>query len=169
MSEPFIGEVKIFSGDFAPRFWAFCDGQLLPIQQNQALFSLLGTTYGGNGTTNFALPNLRERAPMHFGTGPGLSARQLGESGGEAAVTLQASQIPSHNHTLRGAAAASTGTPSNSVVPGAGPKVYRSATNLTPMSASLTATGGGQAHENRQPYLGLTFIIALQGIFPSRN
>ncbi len=169
MSEPFIAEVKIFSGNFAPRGWAACNGQLLPINQNQALFSILGTTYGGNGVNNFALPNLRDRVPMHAGNGPGLAGRQLGEMAGEAAVTLQASQMPEHSHTLRGAGAVSTGTPSAAVVPGAGPKVYRAATNLTPMGAGLTAAGGGQPHENRQPYLGLMFIIALQGIFPSRN
>jgi microcystin-dependent protein len=106
---------------------------------------------------------------MHFGSGPGLTPRQLGEAAGEAAVTLQATQMPSHTHTLRGAGAVSTGTPSDQVVPGAGPKIYRAATNLTPMGAGLTAAGGGQPHENRQPYLGLMFIIALTGIFPSRN
>ncbi len=169
MSDPFIGEVKIFSGTYAPRFWATCDGQLLPINQNQALFSILGTTYGGNGVTTFALPDLRGRVPMHAGFGAGLTPRTQGEAGGEAAVTLQASQMPAHSHTLRGAAAASTGTPSNAVVPGAGPKVYRAATNLTPMGAGLTATGGGEPHENRQPYLGLMFIIAVFGIFPSRS
>jgi microcystin-dependent protein len=169
MSDPFIAEVKIFAGNFAPRGWAACDGQLLPINQNQALFSLLGTTYGGNGTTNFALPNLRDRVPMHFGSGPGLTPRQLGEAGGAAAVSLQTSQMPSHTHTLRGAGAANVVTPSAAVVPGAGPKIYRAATNLTPMGAGLTTAGGGQPHENRQPYLGLLFIIALFGIFPSRN
>jgi microcystin-dependent protein len=169
MSDPFIAEVKIFSGNFVPRYWAICDGQFLSINQNQALFSILGTTYGGNGVTTFALPNLRDRVPMHAGFGAGLTPRTQGEAGGEAAVTLQASQMPAHSHTLRGAAAASTGTPSAAVVPGAGPKVYRAATNLTPMGAGLTVAGSGQAHENRQPYLGLMFIIALYGIFPSRN
>jgi len=171
MSDPFLGEVKVFAGNFAPRGWAACDGQLLPISQNTALFSLLGTTYGGNGQSTFALPNLQGRMPIGAGQGPGLSDRQLGEAGGEAAVTLQASEMPRHNHALHGSSSATTGTPVPGVVLAAttGAKVYRPATNPTTMAAPLASSGGGQAHQNQQPYLGVMFIIAMQGIFPSRN
>jgi microcystin-dependent protein len=173
MSEPFIGEVKIFAGTFAPRNYAFCNGQLLSIAQNQALFSILGTTYGGNGVQNFALPNLQNRTPIHFGQGPGLSDRQLGEVGGQAAVALATTQIPGHTHALRAAdnATATTGTPGPAVALAttSGAKVYRGATNLVPMGAALGSTGNAVPHENRQPYLGVNFIIALVGIFPSRN
>lgn len=173
MSDPFIAEVKIFAGNFAPRGWATCDGQLISIAQNTALFSLLGTTYGGNGTTNFGLPNLQARTPIHAGNGAGLSPRFLGESGGQASVALSSAQIPPHSHALRGTSTATTGTPGAAVAlagTGAtGPKVYRAATNLVPMSASLASAGNGQPHENRQPFLGLLFIIAMVGIFPARN
>jgi microcystin-dependent protein len=171
MSEPFIAEVKLFAGNFAPRGWAFCNGQILSIAQNTALFSLLGTTYGGNGTTTFALPDLRSRSPISAGQGPGLPNYQLGQTGGVAAVTLLAGQLPAHNHSLAAAGAATTGTPSSGVALAttATAKVYRGPTNLTTMALPLTSTGGNQAHENRQPYLGLNFIIALQGIYPSRN
>ncbi|MBA4175050.1 MAG: phage tail protein [Leptothrix sp. (in: Bacteria)] len=172
MSEPFIGEVRVFAGSFAPRNWAFCDGQLLPIAQNQALFSILGTTYGGDGRTNFALPDLRGRMPTHAGQGPGLTPHTLGERSGQPAVTLTAAQMPSHTHTLRAAdGGATTGTPGPGVAMAAtaGAKVYRAASNLVATAAPLASTGGAQAHENRQPFLGVNFIIALFGIFPSRN
>lgn len=171
MSEPFIAEVRIFGFNFAPRGWAFCNGQLLPISQNTALFSLLGTNYGGNGTTNFALPNLQGRTPISPGQGPGLSNRTLGEQAGSESVTLTAAQIPSHTHQLNATTPATTGTPGNAVTLAAtaGARVYRAATNLVAMSAPLSSGGGGQPHENRQPYLGLNFVIALQGVFPSRN
>ena len=171
MSEPFLAEVKVFAGNFAPRGWATCDGQLLPISQNTALFSLLGTTYGGNGQTNFALPNLQGRMPIGAGQGPGLTDRQLGEAGGEAAVTLNAAEMPQHGHALNGTSNATTGTPGSGVVLAAttGAKVYRAATNPTPMAAPLAATGSGQPHANQQPYQAVLFIIAMQGIFPSRN
>ena len=171
MSDPFLAEVKVFAGNFAPVGWAICNGQLLPISQNTALFSLLGTTYGGNGQTTFALPNLQGRMPIGAGQGPGLSNRQLGEAGGEAAVTLIAAEMPQHSHALNGTSTATTGTPGSGVVLAAttGAKVYRAATNLTTMAAPLGATGAGQPHENRQPNLGVLFIIAMQGIFPSRN
>ncbi len=171
MSEPFIAEVRIFSGNFAPRNWAFCNGQLLPINQNQALFSLLGTTYGGDGQTTFALPNLQGRMPMHAGQGPGLSNRQLGEVGGTASVTLTAAQMPQHSHVLRAAAAADTGAPGSAVALAApaSAKIYAAASNLVTMGAALGNAGSGQPHENRQPFLGVNFIIALFGIFPSRN
>ncbi len=172
MSEPFLGEVKIFAGNFAPRGFAFCNGQLLPISQNTALFSLLGTSFGGNGTSNFALPNLQGQMPLHAGSGPGLSPRVVGEQGGEASVTLTTAQIPPHNHGVN--ASEGTGTtvtpaPSVALAATAGKAVYRAPSNLGAMGAPLASAGGGQPHENRQPYLALTFIIAMQGIFPARN
>jgi microcystin-dependent protein len=171
MAEPFIAEVKLFAGTFAPRGWAFCNGQLLAIAQNTALFSLLGTTFGGNGQTTFALPDLRARMAMSAGQGPGLPNYLLGQVGGAAEVTLLAAQMPAHNHSLGAAATASTGAPSNAVALAATAtaKVYRGPTNLTTMALPLSSTGGSQPHANRQPYLGVNFIIALQGIYPSRN
>ena len=171
MSEPFLAEVKLFAGNFAPRGWADCNGQLLPINQNQALFSLLGTTYGGNGQTTFGLPNLQDRTAIHAGQGPGLSDRSLGQTGGSALATLSTAQMPSHSHRLRGAALADTGTPGGTVALAAttGAKVYRSASNLVTMGAPLADSGIGQGHENRQPFLGMRYIIALQGVYPTRN
>ena len=178
MSEPFIAEVRIFAGNFAPRSWAFCNGQLLPVAQNTALFSLIGTTYGGDGRTTTGLPNLQGRAPMHPGRGPGLTSRRLGEKVGVETVTLTEAQIPSHSHTLRVDATGanpihdpSTTTsiansrPSNS-------NLYQTNTtaNLVDLaSAAVSTTGGSQAHTNIQPYLTLNFIIALQGLYPSRS
>lgn len=171
MSEPFIGEIRVFSGDFAPRNWALCDGRLLPINQNQALFSILGTTYGGNGVTNFALPDLRGRLPMHAGQGPGLSSYALGQKLGNSTETLLATQLPSHAHALNTRGAASTGTPGAGVGPGATAtaRVYGTGASSVSMVQSTGQTGGAQPHENRQPYLGLSFIIALFGIFPDPN
>lgn len=176
MSEPFIAEIRIFAGNFAPRGWAFCDGQLLPISNNTALFSLIGTTYGGDGRTTTALPNLQERVPMHPGRGPGLTARRLGEKVGVETVTLVEAQIPSHSHTARAATTggqAGTG-PSNTTViarTGGGDQFQTNTSgSLVDMaSEALATTGGGQAHTNIQPYLTLNFIIALQGLFPSRS
>jgi microcystin-dependent protein len=169
MSEPFLSEIRICSFNFPPKGWAFCDGQLLPINQNQALFSILGTTYGGNGITTFALPNLKGRTPVHVGDGI-----SLGESGGEANHTLQASEIPAHTHQLFG-----TSAPQNSATPsgvlansGGGRRpltAYAPANNLVALHPSSITTTGGQAHSNMQPYLALNFIIALQGIFPTQN
>lgn len=170
MSQPFLGEIRMFASNFAPRGWAFCSGQLLPIAQNTALFSLLGTTYGGDGRVTFALPDLRGRMPMHAGQGQGLSPRTLGEMSGEPTHTLSLSEMPSHSHPLNGTAAGTIGTPGATVALAGGVKAYRSpASNPVVMAAGLSPTGGGQAHENRQPYLGVSFIIAMQGIFPSRN
>lgn len=175
MSEPFIAEIRIFAGNFAPRNWAFCDGQLLPIANNTALFSLIGTTYGGDGRTTTALPNLQGRAPMHPGRGPGLTARRLGEKVGVETVTLSEAQIPSHNHTARAdTTVAATSTPSNttSLARSGGGQAYQTDTtaNLVDMaSQTLSTTGGGQAHANMQPYLALNFIIALVGLYPSRG
>jgi microcystin-dependent protein len=171
VSDPFVAEIRIFAGNFAPRGWAFCNGQVLPIAQNTALFSLLGTTYGGNGQTNFALPDLQGRFPMMPGQGPGLSLRDLGEQGGSETVTLLPSEIPSHNHTLRATTAGTTGTPSGAVIAAAtgGPLVYGAPGDPVPMADStLGPAGSGQPHPNRQPYLALNFIIALQGIYPPR-
>lgn len=164
MSEPFIGEIKIFPYNFAPRNWAQCDGQSLAIAQNQALFSLLGTTYGGNGTTNFLLPNLKGRVPVHRG-----SNYVQGQVGGSENVTLLSSQIPSHIHTMSGTDAAPTVGPAS----GASLATFSSGTPYAPTSnASMSptaASGGSQSHSNLQPYTVLNFCIALVGIFPSRN
>ena len=171
MSEPFLSEIRMMSFNFPPKGWALCNGQLLPINQNQALFSLLGTTYGGDGQTTFALPNLRGRVPMHMGSG-----FTLGETGGEASHTLTIGELPTHLHAVNATAATATATPDS--VPGpskylarsAGSFLYGSAANLQAMAANaVTAVGGSQAHTNMQPYLVLNFCIALQGIFPSQT
>jgi microcystin-dependent protein len=168
MTEPFLSEIKIMSFGFAPRGWATCDGQVLPINQNQALFSLLGTTFGGDGRVNFALPNLQGRAPMHVGSG-----HSLGERGGESSHTLSISELPTHVHVASASSAAATaGAPNNTRVlsQSAGANAYAAATNLTAMASNaLTSVGGSQAHLNMQPFLILNFCIALQGIFPSRT
>lgn len=170
MATPFIGQISMFGGNFAPRNWAFCNGQLLSIAQNSALFSLLGTTYGGNGTTTFALPDLRGRTPIHAGQGPGLSNRVLGESSGSENVTLIVSQMPSHTHAVTPGASSSAATSENpsGQVPAAG-GAYDSAANATLQGVTSGATGGSQPHTNMPPYLVINYIIALQGIFPSRN
>ena len=175
MSEPFVAEIRIFAGNFAPRGWAFCDGQLLPISNNTALFSLIGTTYGGDGRTTTALPNLQGRAPMHPGRGPGLTSRRLGEKVGTDTVTLVEAQIPSHSHTLRGTTAnAGTNVPTNTTALARSGRdnFYQSDTtsNLVDLnSAAVATTGGGQAHTNVQPFLVMNFIIALVGLYPSRS
>ena len=176
MTAPFIGEIKMFAGNFPPRNYAFCSGQILPISQNTALFSLLGTTYGGNGTTNFALPDLRGRAPMHPGSGPGLTPRVLGDMSGENNVTLLSTQMPIHSHSISGAVLANSnpsGTPAaNTLFTNSSPNQLYGAVLGTPVTLapqSVTLTGGSQPHNNIQPYLAVTFIIALQGIFPARN
>lgn len=170
MSEPFIGEIRMFGGNFAPRGWAFCNGQTISIAQNTALFSLLGTTFGGDGRSTFSLPNMQGRMPMHAGQGPGLTPRTLGEAVGTPTHTLTSAEMPAHTHGLNAAPAGTTGTPGGSVALAAGAKAYRTpASNLVSMAAGTTSSGSGQAHDNRQPYLGVTFIIAMQGIYPSRN
>ena len=169
MSEPFIAEIKIFGGNFAPRNWAFCDGQLLPIAQNTALFALIGTTYGGDGRTTTALPNLQGRAPMHPGNGPGLTSRRLGQRGGVDTVSLSESQIATHAHSLTSLPSADPPTPAATVGLGNAP-LDAAATNLGNMAAGVVGnTGGGQPHNNQQPYQEMAFIIALQGLFPSRS
>ena len=174
MSDPFVAEIRIFPFNFAPKGWAFCDGQILPLSQNTALFSLLGTTYGGDGKSNFALPNMQGNAPMHPGQGPGLSLHDLGETGGSETVSLLESEIPSHSHALRGHTAdpADNNTPAPTLVLAQahnGQAYQPSNANLVSMSDSaLTPAGGDQPHNNMQPYLTLNFCIALQGIFPAR-
>jgi len=174
--DPFVAEIRIFAGNFAPKGWAFCNGQLFPISQNTALFSLLGTTYGGDGKSTFALPNLQGCAPMQAGQGPGLSLRDLGETAGETAVTLLQTEMPAHNHTAQ---AASGGTnipdPGGNAWAGAvkgHPGFYavsNNATNVQMNPFALSISGGSLPHNNMMPYLGLTFIIALQGVFPPRS
>ncbi|WP_406700934.1 tail fiber protein [Singulisphaera sp. Ch08] len=172
--EPYIGEIGMVAFNFAPRGWAFCNGQILPINQNQALFSLLGTTFGGNGVTTFALPDMRSRIPVHSGQGPGLSNYSLGETGGAEAVALTVAQLPRHSHAAQGGSGAGGSVgPAGQVWAGSttNSTPYRSAgvPTATMIPGSITATGGGQTHENRQPYLVVNFIIALVGIFPSRE
>lgn len=170
MADPFVAEIRIFPFNFAPKGWAWCDGQLMPLSQNTALFSLLGTTYGGNGKSNFALPDLQGRSPMHPGQGPGLSLHDLGETGGSETVTLLESEIPSHSHTFRGTAADDDSTLPNGNYYGQLSVVYNTANNLTQMNASMISPAGGDApHNNLQPYLTFYFCIALQGVFPPRT
>ncbi len=173
MATPFIGEIRLFAGNFAPVGWALCDGSLLPIAENEALFNLIGTTYGGNGQTTFGLPDMRGRVPVHQGSGNGLSLRTIGEMGGAEQVTLTPSQLPSHNHVLN-----ATTTPASTANGVAGSLTGAAAsTNFygsTPGGGALapqalTATGGNQPHNNMAPFLGLNFIISLFGIFPSQG
>ncbi len=168
--EPLIGQIILFGGNFAPRGWAFCDGQLLPISSNSALFSILGTTYGGDGRTTFGLPDLRGRVPMHAGSGPGLTPRAIGQKFGVEDVTLTAAQMPNHTHTLKAnPLPANTSTGDGNVL--AGSQSYQTgASPLADMNAaSVTSVGGSQSHTNVQPSLVTNYIIALQGIFPSRS
>ncbi|MFB9106996.1 phage tail protein [Flavobacterium gyeonganense] len=172
MADPFVSEIRIFSFNFAPKGWAFCNGQILPLSQNTALFSLLGTTYGGNGASNFALPDLQGRAPMHPGQGPGLSLHDLGETGGSETVTLLESEIPSHNHNLSVASlnSQSTTPANNSLGRGNPVRVYTSGIPTTAMGANSIATAGGSLpHNNMMPSLTMNFCIALQGVFPPRS
>ncbi len=171
--DSFVAEIRIFTGDFPPMGWALCDGQILPISQNTALFSLIGTMYGGNGTQNFALPNLQARIPMQAGLGPGLSQRSLGEAGGEATHALLASEMPSHNHTLQAVETVATAsTPSQAMfAKTVSPQPpYHDPTDLKTMGGSTVGvSGGSQPHNNLQPYLVVNYIISLQGIYPARS
>ena len=165
MSEPFLSEIKIVSFNFPPKGWALCNGQLLPINQNQALFALLGTRYGGNGQTHFALPNLRGRLPIHVGNG-----HTLGEAAGSTSVTVNIQQLPTHMHALQvNSASGTTSNPTNNYLGGAN-NMYGGPSLLVTMNpGTVTSVGGSQPHNNMMPYLVLNFIIALQGIFPSQN
>ncbi len=173
MADPFVAEIRIFPFNFPPRGWAFCDGQLLPLSQNTALFSLLGTTYGGNGKSNFALPDMQGNAPMHPGQGPGLSLHDLGEIGGSETVTLLQSEMPAHSHAWN----VQAGDPGEDRTPigealarSVGGNLYGPAVNLVTMAPqALAPAGGDQSHNNMMPYLTLNFCIALQGVFPPRT
>jgi microcystin-dependent protein len=171
--DPFVAEIRIFGFNFAPTGWAACNGQLLPISQNTALFSLLGTTYGGDGKSTFALPNLQGNAPMHPGQGPGLSLRDLGEMGGSETVTLLQSEIPAHSHSLMAntldIADTNVPSPNASFALSSGGTLYQAAANTTLGVQALSMAGGSLPHSNMQPYLTLNFCIALQGVFPARN
>ena len=168
MSEPFIAEIKIWATNFAPRGWAFCDGQLLPIAQNTALFSLVGTTYGGDGRTTLGLPSLAGRLPMHPGRGPGLTSRRLGEQAGTESSTLSLSQVASHSHAPQGFPTTDVANPTSARGIGATP-IYGSGTVVDMAPDMVGDTGGGQAHSNLQPFLSVNFCIALVGLYPSRN
>ena len=178
--DPFLGQIIMFGGNFAPRGWALCDGQLLPISQNQALFSILGTTYGGDGRTTFALPDLRGRVALHEGDGPGLSNRRLGQKGGTETNTLNTTQLPSHNHTASGAVtprcavgAGDETNPNGGFMATASNDLYAETPNNSmgesPVTVTVGNTGGNQPVNNMQPYQCVNFIIALQGTFPSRS
>jgi microcystin-dependent protein len=173
MADPFVAEIRIFPFDFAPKGWAFCDGQLLPLSQNTALFSLLGTTYGGDGRSTFALPNLQGRASMHPGQGPGLSPHGLGETGGSETVLLSESAVPAHSHTMMAQSnPAGTKTPTGNAVarPARGTPYAPASANVVAMSSQALAPAGGQTpHNNMMPYLTVRFCIALQGVFPPRS
>lgn len=179
--EPLLGQIMIFAGPFAPRGWAFCEGQLLAISSNTALYSILGTTYGGNGTTTFALPDLRGRAPIHKGQGPGLSNITLGENGGTEQVSLTVQNMPAHNHALNVSNSAGTSFNPEGNVPAASqfqenrqsPVINVSSYNDSPNTAmapnTISNQGGNQPFNNRNPYLGINYIIALQGVYPMRD
>lgn len=179
-ADPFIGEISMFAGPYAPQGWAFCDGGILSIAEHTALFAIIGTTYGGDGVRNFALPDLRGRAPVHKGRGPGAPDIRLGEMGGESAHTLTTNELPGHTHAATGKIAASSAAGSSNSPANAFPAVSASrdvqyaTTADTQMNANasqvtVASTGGSAPHNNMQPYLGINFIIALQGLFPSRS
>lgn len=174
MSEPFVGEIRMFAGNFAPRSWAFCDGQLLAVSQNDALFSLLGTIYGGDGRTTFGLPDMRGRIPIHAGSGPGLTPRKLGAKSGAENVTLTTNELPNHTHNVNASDQQGSSTsPANQFFGQEGLNVYHAAplsSNVTNLkSSAVTPVGGSQSHSNLMPALCVNFIIALYGIYPSRQ
>jgi microcystin-dependent protein len=175
MADPFVAEIRIFPFNFAPKGWAFCDGQILPLSQNTALFSLLGTTYGGDGKSNFALPNLQGMAPLHAGQSPGLSLYDLGQTAGEQAVTLLDSEMPAHSHGAQGSTGSNQVSPAgNAWASGqklGGGNIYApsGANNVQMSPSAMSPTGGNLPHNNMQPYLTLNFCIALQGVYPPRT
>ncbi|MEZ4469144.1 MAG: tail fiber protein [bacterium] len=168
MADPYLSEIRMFAGDFAPSGWLPCDGRLLSVAENQALFSLIGTIYGGDGRQTFALPDLRARAPVGDGRGNGLTQRQLGEAYGVSAVTLLPNHIPAHTHGLVGSGAPATSPKPDGALPAVGPDPAYSAAASTTMAGGLDPVGGGMPHENRPPMLGVGFIIAVVGVFPGR-
>ncbi|MDF1696821.1 MAG: tail fiber protein [Saprospiraceae bacterium] len=165
--DPFLGQIILFAGNFAPRGWALCEGQILPINQNQALFSLFGTTYGGDGRTSFALPDLRGRAPVCIGHGAGLSNYSWGQKKGTERNTITEQQMPAHNHTVSVPTSNAAGSEPSGVLGAAA--IYAEEANSTYANVTVTHTGGGQSVNNVQPFLALNYIVALQGVFPSRN
>jgi len=171
VGQPYLGEIKLISWNFPPKGWAFCNGQLLPINQNQALFSLLGTTYGGNGVTTFALPDLRGRVPMHSGQGPGLTARALGEHAGETAHTLAMTELSMHSHGVQASSAVGSAVVPTGMYPARNaasiPQYTLASADQLMHASAMGFAGGGQPHENQQPYLTLNFVIALVGQYPS--
>lgn len=177
MSNPYVGEIRMFGGSFAPAGWMFCSGQLIPISENETLFNLIGTTYGGDGQETFALPNLASRVPVHAGTLAGGSTRQLGEAGGAETVTLNTSQIPIHNHTLNATGSGQVVAPTGSTImataasaqPGVMPYFTGATDNTLLKPDTLQNAGGNQPHENMQPFLVVSYIISLFGVFPSQN
>lgn len=172
MSEPFVGEIRMFAGNFAPRGWAFCDGQLLAVSQNDALFSLLGTIYGGDGRTTFGLPDMRGRIPIHAGSGPGLSPRRLGAKAGVEKVTLTVNQLPSHTHELHATSAPGIDNSPSGKLTADSPSalMYREGAPTQNMATTaITGVGGSRSHTNLMPFLCIHFIIALVGIYPSRQ
>jgi microcystin-dependent protein len=171
MADPFVAEIRIFPFNFPPKDWAFCDGQLLPLSQNTALFALLGTTYGGDGKSNFALPNMQGNAPMHPGQGPGLTKRFLGETDGVETVTLQQDELPAHQHVMRDhdidLGELNAPAPNRSLAKSTNSSIYTAAANLVTMApTALTLAGDSHPHNNMMPYITLSFCIALQGVFP---
>ncbi len=173
MGEPYIGEIRMFGGNFPPNGWAFCDGQLIPISENDALFTLIGTTYGGDGQETFALPNLQGRVPVHAGQGPGIGqAYQLGEMGGVEAVTLTAQSVPVHNHAFIASTDAADSANVGGNVAGTTPQLewlYATPADAAFNAQSITPVGGSQPHDNMMPFLVVSFIISLFGVFPSQN
>jgi microcystin-dependent protein len=168
MADPYVGEIRLFAGTFAPVGWAFCAGQILPISENEPLFTLIGTTYGGDGQETFALPNLQGRVAIHAGQGSGLSTYQLGESGGSEQVTLTANQIPSHTHAAVAGATGTSDSPANGFWASSSVKQFATVAPTDTMAAPMTAAGGSQPHDNMLPSLGLSFIIAIFGVFPTQ-
>lgn len=178
MSDQYLGEIRMFGGNFAPTGWALCNGQLVSISQNAALFSILGTTFGGDGVQTFGLPDLRGRAPLHWGQGTGLSTYTLGEQTGTETVTLLQNQMPAHTHQVNASSSNGSSASAHGAVPATaapargentGPEIYGTATNTTMNAQMISVSGGSQPHSNLQPSLCVSFIIALQGIFPTRN
>lgn len=169
ISDPTIAEITMFGGNFAPRSWANCDGQLVAISQNSALFSILGTTYGGDGRTTFGLPDLRGRVAMHVGNGPGLTPRQQGERAGSETNTMTISQMPAHGHAINAKDEGTTDNPSGAFIAGDGTNAFGTSANVVMSGGAVANNGGGQPINNMQPYMVIRYIIALVGIFPSRN